>query len=276
MESFTIGPMQLTTQVGLISSIVKLLWLRLLLISFLVGAMTLSHSHIASANTSLSWTSPWIVSIAPNCTGYLFPFPDECLGSRGFGDMAPPESIRGTEDEKAIAWMQSGGRVRGTLLVGTINFSRDFSLGAAGAGWNVTMDGLLTGGTLLFNPQSARSTVSVTAEIISPGNATPLLNLSYGDVVQNTSGHQIDRIDQRYEQSLSASRLLPEGNYRITGQLQAFHITTWGAGEFGGADYRWTVGAVATPIPEPSTGLFMLSGLVIGVLAVRRGLGDLK
>ncbi len=75
-----------------------------------LAAMIFSLGSIASAGSSFCWTSPWVVSIEPHCTGNLFPFPGQCLGSRGFVDSAPPESIRCTEDEHAVAWMQSGGR----------------------------------------------------------------------------------------------------------------------------------------------------------------------
>jgi hypothetical protein len=265
MQGITILQTQFATRLGRLSSIGNAHSHRLIPITALVAVMIFSLGSLASAGSSFSWTSPWVVNIDPHCTGNLFPFPDQCLGSRGFGDAAPPESIRGTEDEHAVAWMQSGGRVRGTLLVGTINFSREFTLRGAS---NVALDGLLSGETRLFNPQSARSMVTVTADIVSIGNATPLLSVNYGDIVQNTSGHRIDSIDKGYQVSLTSGAVLSDGQYRITGQLTGFHITTWGLGEIGFADYRWTVGAVATPLPEPSTWLLLLCG-VIGLLSVR-------
>ena len=225
--------------------------------------------HVVSADSNLTWASPWVVTITPNCTDYSFPFRDECLGSRGFGENAFPETVRGTEDEQAVAWMNSGGRVRGTLLVGAIDFYRDFILRGPGTEWDVTLNGLLTGGTTLFNPRpqseysfGANSSVSVTADITSIANGTRWLPLSYSNTVRNTSGHPIDRIEKGYDLPLSTNGILPGGNYRISGQLRGSHVTSYAAGEWGGASYQWTVSAAATPIPEPSTWLVLATGFV--------------
>ena len=55
----------------------------------------------------------------------------------GFGENAFPETVRGTEDKQADVWMNAGGRVRGTLLVGTISTSIEISL-LGGQGLNGT------------------------------------------------------------------------------------------------------------------------------------------
>lgn len=77
----------------------------IVLTSILTLTVILSSKQWAVAMPSFTWTSPWVVSVTPDCSN-LTPFPNECLGSRIWRTgrhWGHTPDIRGTGEDQAVA-----------------------------------------------------------------------------------------------------------------------------------------------------------------------------
>jgi hypothetical protein len=211
----------------------------------------------ALAVPSFTWSEPWRVTLQSGCSS--IPGDLLCRGfeSKSFGSDVLNDRISDTMADRAVAHSFTGKGSGGSGgASATVHFARRFSILGSSDGWNVQLDGRLTG--QLF----AAGGGGAIAEVEASASVSPDLDLHFR---RDVNGADVSR--ESLNLQLRDATVLVDGNYELFGLLHTI-------GGFGGcpcigsANADWDVGLAVIPLPEPGTWLLLASGL--GIVSVRQ------
>ena len=224
----------------------------------------LSFSPDVQAVPTFTWEGNWNIALLSNCIAHSDPsHPDICTafnGARAFGASATQDGqILNTTSDTGLAKSQWSAALGPNAGQTGVTFSRAFLLSGASEGWTVSLSGLLTG--------SAFAGGTNTADVTAAASILPSLNIMLHD-------HAVDPRTGPIGHPVSLAQLqtamLADGSYTVSGSLltgASGGNGVAGADFFGnvlnnGTTFGFAVNVSASPVPEPSTLLLLVTGLV--------------